>query len=190
MSVDPVATLRLERRPVLGESVEEMARLYALYEAAFGPLRALAAARHVLSAEEFAEEMQDERVDKYVALDASGRIVGLSTFTNRLDAVAWISPEYYAARYPEQHARDAVYYLGFTLVDPEHHRHRVFESMVDTIVVRLRAERAICVWDMCAFNRDVLRLEDAIVSMLDATGGARMAVLDTQTYVAADFDLP
>ncbi|NEN77998.1 hypothetical protein [Nocardioides zeae] len=179
--------VRVERRSALGASPEEVARLYGLYEAAFGPLRVRAAARHVLTHEEFAEEMADERVDKYVALDPDGAIVGISTFTNQLDAIVWISPEFYAARFPEESARDAVYYLGFTLVDPRFHRHRAFESMVETIVERLRAERAVCVWDMCSFNRDELQLEAGIVAILDRSGGATMSTLDTQTYVAADF---
>lgn len=189
MSPPQRIAVRVERRSALGASPEEVARLYGLYEAAFGPLRVLAAARHVLTHEEFAEEMADERVDKYVALDPDGVIVGISTFTNQLDAIVWISPEYYAARFPEESARDAVYYLGFTLVDPRFHRHGAFDAMVGTIVERLRAESAVCVWDMCSFNRDELRLEEGIVAILDRSGGAAMSILDTQTYVAADFQV-
>lgn len=183
------APLRVERRSVLGATEPEVDRLYGLYEQAFGPLRVLAAARHVLTRSEFVEEMHDVRVDKYVALDEAGAVVGISTFTGDLAAVPWISPEYYAASFPEQTARGALYYLGFTLVDPAYRRHRTFEAMVEEIVRRLRAEKAVCVWDMCAFNRDELQLEAGIVAILDRSGGATMTTLDTQTYVSADFDL-
>lgn len=188
MSGTTPSGVRVERRSVLDEQLT--AALYPTYEAAFGPLRAKAAARHVLTEAEFAEEMLDPRVDKYLALNEDDEVLGLSTFTGDLSAVPWVSPEYYAARFPEETARGALYYLGFTLVEPRHHRSGIFESMVGTIVERLRSERAVCVWDMCAFNRDVLGLERGIVAILESSGGARMSTLDTQTYVAAEFDLP
>ena len=40
----------------------------------------------------------------------------MSTLTRHLETVPWISPEYFAYHFPEHTARDAVYYLGFTLV--------------------------------------------------------------------------
>ncbi|MGZ4524317.1 MAG: hypothetical protein ACXVXO_13025, partial [Mycobacteriaceae bacterium] len=67
---------------------------YDLYLAAFGPMRTRAAARNVLHQDEFFAEMNDTRVSKYVAWDADGRAVGLTTLTNDLHSVPWISPEY------------------------------------------------------------------------------------------------
>jgi len=45
---------------------------YGIYVAAFDPLRTRAAARHLLSAQEFAAEMTDERIEKYVAWGEDG----------------------------------------------------------------------------------------------------------------------
>jgi len=180
-----VPTYVVERRDVLAP--EHLEELYALYEAAFGGLRTRAAAKHVLSREEFDEEMSDPRIDKYVAVAEDGQILGLSTFTGDLVAVPWISPEYYAHHYPEHTARRAVYYLGLTMVRPQWQRGGVFEEMVATIVRRLRAESAVCAWDMCRFNVEVTGLNDAIAGMLNASGGADIATIDTQTYVAALF---
>ncbi len=59
---------------------------YATYVAAFDPLRTNAAARHLLTAEEFAAEMTDERIDKYVAWDDNGRPAALTTLFARMAA--------------------------------------------------------------------------------------------------------
>jgi len=99
---------------------------YRLYRAAFAPLRTNAAARHLLSAEEFAAEMADKRIEKYVAWAGNGEPVGLATLTADLSAVPWISPEYYGARYPDHLARGALFYLGYTLVRPDHEQRGVF----------------------------------------------------------------
>ena len=52
------------------------------------------------------------------------------TLTRHLESVPWISPDYFAARYPEQWARNAIYYMGFVLAHPRN-RERPF---LDTIV--------------------------------------------------------
>lgn len=148
----------------------EIDACYQVYESSFGDLRALAAARHVLTRVEFAEEMADPRIDKYVALDAEGAMLGMSALAVDLAAVPWISEDFYAARYPEHTARGVVYYLGFTMVDRRRQRAGVFEAMVDEIVVRLRREPAMCVWDMCKVNIDA-GLNRGIVGILERVRG-------------------
>ena len=74
--------------------------------------------------------MEDQRIDKYVAWEGDGEPIGIITVTRHLDAVPWISPEYYADRYPEQWARNAVYYLGFTLAHPAIRRTRFLDTIV------------------------------------------------------------
>ena len=51
---------------------ELMASFWPVYEESFGPLRVLAAARQVLTREEFTEELEDPRIWKYIAFDAEG----------------------------------------------------------------------------------------------------------------------
>src|SRR3954462_4619950 len=97
---------------------EAIDAFYPLYVAAFDPIRTRAAARHMLTAEEFAEEMTDQRIDKYVVWHADGTPIALMTLATDLTAVPWISPEYCTARYPDHMSRGAVYYLGYTLVHP------------------------------------------------------------------------
>ncbi|MGZ6801169.1 MAG: hypothetical protein ACXVGR_15315 [Mycobacteriaceae bacterium] len=161
---------------------------YDLYLAAFAPMRARAAARNVLHRDEFFAEMVDPRVSKYVAWAAPGQPVGLTTLTNDLHSVPWVSPEYFAAQYPEHTARNAVYYLGFTLVHPDARRGTTFTDMIGHVLARLVADRAVVGCDICAFNNTAHSFDQNIITMLTASTEVTVEVLDTQTYYSAVFD--
>jgi hypothetical protein len=164
----------------------ETALFFDIYRRSFEPLRTRAAARHLLTAEEFAEEMADDRIDKYVARSPDGRAVGLTTLTADLSTVAWISPDYYRARWPEHASDGRLYYLGYTLADASHQRAGVFEAMLDAFADRMVAEDAVMAWDMCAFNVETVGFADAVERMFGDRCPAP-AVVDTQRYYAADF---
>lgn len=155
---------------------------YALYRVAFDPLKELSAARQVLTEQEFREQMLDDRVDKYVAWDDAGRAVGLTTLTRALDAVPWISPEYFAARYPEQWTRNAVYYLGITLTHPSQRHRRFLETLVRVGMEQAITEHAAIAYDVCAHNNDLLRFQERLTAALAAVPGARCERIDTQIY--------
>ena len=84
----------------------------------------------MLTRAEFFAQMGDERIDKYVAWEADGEPIGMITLTRHLESVPWVSPEYFAARFPEQWARNAVYYLGFMPGPPAHRDARFLETIV------------------------------------------------------------
>ncbi|MET7769618.1 hypothetical protein [Nocardia sp. NPDC005366] len=160
---------------------------YRLYEEAFGPLRTKAIARQVLHREEFREEMTDPRVLKYVARTEAGEPIGLTTLTRHLETVPWISPEYFAARYPEHAARNAIYYAGFTLVAPSARQGAAFHAMIKSVVQVMVAERAAVGWDICSYNNTQLSFADSIRAVLDEQANVEVAVEDSQTYYTAQF---
>jgi hypothetical protein len=158
---------------------------YPLYAAAWEPIRTRAAARHLLTAEEFAEEMIDERIDKYVVWNDDDQAVALTTVATDLAAVPWISPEYYRSRYPQEAARGALYYMGYTLVDPENAGKGAFLMMMDALQRRLNEERAVCGADICAFNQT-----NTVGRRFHANAefpGVEVLPVDTQTYYAVTF---
>ncbi|MEN8705180.1 hypothetical protein BKA08_002249 [Nocardioides marinisabuli] len=173
-------TVTIEVETVLEPEVVE--RFHALYAATFEPLATRAVARQVLHREEFVEEMSDPRVMKYVARDLDGEVVGLTTLTRDLETVPWISPDYFAAHYPEHTARDAVYYLGFTLVAPQHRRTHVFQSMIEEVVELVRDDRGVCGWDVCAYNEQHLGFSTMIGALLHSRADCTIEQVDTQTY--------
>ncbi|MEU7214406.1 hypothetical protein [Nocardia iowensis] len=158
-----------------------------LYEEAFGPLRTKAIARQVLHPDEFRAEMIDPRVDKHVARLESGEPVGVTTLTKHLDTVPWISPHYFTARYPEHAARDAIYYVGFTLVTPSARQGLAFHAMIKSVVQVLVAERAAVGWDICSYNNTRFSFADSIRAVLDKQANVEVVVEDSQIYYAARF---
>ena len=132
-------------------------QFWPLYEEAFGPLRIKAAARQVLTRDEFIAEITDPRVWKYIAWDESGEPIGLTTLTDDLSVVPWISPEYYAHHYPDHWERRAVFYLGFTLVKPSMRHARVLMSMLRPTILRLASRSSICAYDVCGYNDATFR---------------------------------
>jgi hypothetical protein len=174
---------RVTRERVIAH--EDVERFYQLYLAAFGPLRARAAARQVLHRSEFLEQMLDPRVWKFVAWDHEDRAVGLTTLTRDLDTVPWISPEYFAERYPEQTARRAVYYWGFTLTLPARRRNRIFLAMLTAIGKVVSADRGVCGYDICAYNNATMELAHHIEQLSQQLTDVTFEVLDTQTYYCA-----
>lgn len=181
-------TIALEVERSIDDEVIE--RFWSFYLETFTPMAVLAVARQVLHREEFVEEMRDPRVMKYVARDAAGEVVGLTTLTRNLETVPWISPQYFAARYPEHAARGAVFYLGFTLVTPEHQRSKIFQVMIEEIIAHVRDARGVCGWDVCAYNEKTLGFSTMITALLHRHADCTLEAIDTQLYSAVEMHGP
>ncbi|GAB3167207.1 hypothetical protein GCM10027059_27610 [Myceligenerans halotolerans] len=161
--------------------------LWELYLRAFEPLRTRAAARHVLHRGEFDDELADRRVTKLLARDEHGAAVGLTTLATDLAAVPWVSPEFFATRYPEHAARGAIWYIGFTLAHPGRRSTRTFLDMIDALAAHLAEHRVVCAYDTSRFNDDSLRFADHLRRHLERTRDVTVETVDRQTYHAATF---
>lgn len=189
----PEVALDLDRLAITVETEvdDEVAELfYALYQDTFEPLAAMAAARQTLHRHEFLEEMRDPRVMKYVAREPSGRIVGMTTLTRDLDTVPWISPQYYARMYPEQTRRNAVFYLGFTLVHPHRRQGDVFKALVLAVMELVGNERGVCGWDICNYNEESINFSRGIELLVRRHIDATIQPVDAQTYHACVVNAP
>jgi hypothetical protein len=158
---------------------------YGLYVAAFEPIRTKAAARHMLTADEFADEMTDPRIDKYMVWDADGDAIAMTTVTLDLAAVPWVSAEFFAERFPQHIARGALFYLGYTLVRPNVAPQGTWLTMMDKVVQRFVDERGVCVFDVSTYNDE--RAVGRFVRALPETYGAVVVTLDTHRYFALDY---
>ena len=159
---------------------------YALYADTFAPMATKAVNRHVLYEHEFMDVMSDKRIDKYLAVDEdTGEAIGMCTLTNHLETVTWVSAEYFNHHYPEHAARQAIYYLGFSLAKPRRRREQVFTELITAVSETLAEERAMCGYDICAYNNEVLHLGDAVEAMVSSVAHVDIRALDTQTYYAA-----
>lgn len=157
--------------------------LYRIYMSACGPLRTQAAARHVLSFEEFAADMTDDQIDKYVVWDSVGP-VALATLTTNLSVISWISAEYFCSRYPDAAARGALYYLGYILVDESHRRSNALILMTDLINRTIATSQGVLGFDICRHNDRHGIGRHARKLLSDSN---HIDPIDTQSYYAADY---
>jgi pyruvoyl-dependent arginine decarboxylase len=164
-------------------------RYYQLYCDTFGELDTFAVARQLLTESEFLAEMLDPRVNKYLAWDDEGRVIGMTTLTTDLSTVPWINPNYFAHHYPEQHARECVFYLGFTLVHPDYRGARIFQAMAELIAQRVLSVSGVVAWDLCLVN-DERGLGGTGGKVLRKIAHVTIDAIDRQTYYAATLHGP
>lgn len=157
-----------------------------LYEAAFGGLRTRSIARQVLTEAEFHQQMTNSAVRKYIAWDAAGDPVGMCVLTTDLTTVPWISPEYFAARYPEHWERRAIWYINFLLAHPSQRHNRFLDHIIDVGVGELVEQGAICAYDMCQYNDTELGLGRRVAESFRRTTGVLPVLTDAQTYYILD----
>jgi hypothetical protein len=159
-------------------------RYYDLYCETFGELDSYAVARQLLTESEFLAEMLDPRVSKYLAWDEEGQVIGMTTLTTDLETVPWINPQYFAHHFPDQFARESVFYLGFTLVHPEHRGEGIFQEMVDFMSKRVLSEDGVFAWDLCMVN-DERGLGGTGARVMNKVANVTVVPIDRQTYYAA-----
>jgi hypothetical protein len=154
-----------------------------LYCEAFDELRAAAVQRHVMHRREFDEVMADERVVKVIAAEHGPNAVdALATYTNELEAMPLISPEYFAARWPDLYATRRIWYLGFFAIRPQLRGSGVFETVIEDMWQVVLAGQGIAALDICRRN-EKFGLPQAIEKTLDAVSpGVTASRIDEQAY--------
>lgn len=157
-----------------------------LYHEAFRELNAFAVQRHLMYRDEFDEVMFDPRVQKYLCLDDDGSLCGLSTYTNHLDAVPLISPQYFERRWPRHYAERKIWYVGFVAVRddaPVTTFSHLIAAMHET-----STRDAITALDVCGRTDTVRHLPRSVrVLLRRISGSVRMERLDEQTYWMYEF---
>lgn len=161
-----------------------------LYGTAFDELRTRAVQRHLMFRDEFDGVMADPRVTKYVVADRDhgGRMCGLATMTNFLDAVPLISPDYFAHRWPQRYAERTIWYVGFVAVHPDYQGTGVFATIVGSMCRLVAEAGGVAALDVCRRAEQVYGLPQAI-ARLNATfaAGGSSERMDEQSYWAYEF---
>ena len=155
--------------------------LWPHYEAGFADLRTKAAARMVMHHHEFVAQMDDERIVKYLAT-LDGAPVGLATLATDLAAIDWISPEFYAARFPDRIGR--VYYLGWLTIHPGHRNLGLRNALLRSGVERVVSDGAMVVYDTCRYNEEVVHFTETLNRHFGELGLGRACPVDEQRYYA------
>ena len=169
---------------------ETARRFLTIYRAAFAPLEKLAPARQALTDEEFLEEMSEPAVVKFVGWDDRHEACALAFMATDLSVLPWVSRPYFAARFPEHYARGAVYYFGALLVRPDRQRGPWAKLLLEHLVRKVTADRAIAAFDCCEHTVSVVRLPEMIARVGHRLATLETAELEPQRYFAYDFDSP
>jgi hypothetical protein len=163
--------------------------LWDLYEDLFAPLQHKALLKHLYERHEFEDIMGEPRVLKLVGW-SRGRPVGLAAITNELDLVPQISPSFLRARYPDEAARQAVYFCIFAFIQPEFQRRTLFPRLVTTMG-QLAAQRSgVVVFDVSEYNTSLFGLDGQVRRMAKWFPDAQFGVVDTQRYYAVELPRP
>ena len=171
---------------VVPDDVVEAA--WAFYGATFEALKTVAVERHVFYRDEFDDLMTDRRILKYLVRDGEA-VVGMAAMTDDLEAVPFISPEYFAHRWPDHYTQRRVLYCVFVGVHQGPPGKGVFVALQREMYRRqIEPVQGIAVLDMCTYNEEELRLPWAIESiMVKVAGAAQVRRLDNQSYWLYEF---
>lgn len=154
-----------------------------MYEESFRDLNALAVQRHLMFRHEFEDVMRDGRVQKYLSLDDTGTLCGLSTYTNDLDAMPLISPQYFERRWPELYAQHKIWYCGFVAVLPSGRAISSFSDLVEAMYLFAAAQNGIIGLDFCQHNDDRRKMGRVIRLMLQRfSGKCEAEMMDAQQF--------
>jgi hypothetical protein len=176
-------------------NAEELEEAWRLYCEAFDEMRSASVHRRVMHRAEFDAVMADRRVDKYLAIGTGrpggGQLCGLATYTNDLDAVPLISPQYFQRRWPERFARRRIWYCGFVAVAPgaeQGETGTVFGALVEAMYRVAAAGDGIIALDFCRHDHEVHRMPRAVRLMLHRlSGSVHCQRLDEQSYWLYEF---
>ena len=160
---------------------EQLEPAWELYNTVFAELRSAAVQRHLMFRAEFDEVMYDGRVEKFLSF-ADGRLNGLATLTNRLEAMPLISPDYFERRWPRHYAERRIWYVGFLAVHPDDRGGGTFTRLAEAMYPSFRGKRALIAVDVCRRNERI-GLPKAIqwaLARFDA--GVRGRRVDEQSY--------
>jgi hypothetical protein len=174
---------------VVGEAHQSLVEeAWALYHTAFRDLNAFAVQRHLMYRNEFDDVMRDARVQKYLCMDDDDSLCGLSTYTNDLDAVPLISPQYFERRWPQLYAERRIWYCGFVAIHPDYQSSSAFSELVEAMYLVAATQNGIISLDMCRFNDQGRRLSRVIPLMLHRLSGeVRTERMDEQSYWLYEF---
>jgi len=161
---------------------------WALYHEAFRDLNGLAVQRHLMYRDEFEVVMRDRRVQKYLCLDDEGDLCGLSTFTNDLDAVPLISPQYFQRRWPRRYAERRIWYVGFVAVHPNGRARNAFVALVEAMQLVAAPQNGVVGLDVCRYNEQARHLPRSVGMLVHRiTNTVQVERADEQSYWLYEF---
>ena len=156
-------------------------RYWPLYDEAFAALRTASPCRQFLTEDEFMEEMADPRILKFVLWD-DGEAVGMALVAEELSAVPWVSPDYFAVRFPLEYAEGRLFYFGALLTAPHARRNGNAKRLLAALSEHVANVDGIAAFDCAAVN--VPYVPDLVAAIADEVTDLAPQQIDSQHYYA------
>ena len=178
--------MQVDVLPVVpGAMVDEA---WALYAETFDELRYLAVNRHLMHRPEFDDLMADKRIEKFLARNDDGLLVGVGAMTSDLHAVPLISPDYFQHHFPELYAANRLFYVVFVGAKQGDLGRGVFLKLLREMYEPIGAARGRVFVDVCTYNEEAHQLPKMIGLVLTrVTGRAVPTRLDSQSFWMYEF---
>jgi hypothetical protein len=162
---------------------------WSLYQDAFEELNTLAAQRHLMYRSEFDEVMRDPRIDKYLALEEDGSLSGIACYTNNLDAIPLIAPQYFERHWPEHYAGRRIWYIVFVAVSPHAQGREAFAQMVEQMYLVAATQNGLVGLDICTYNDEVRHMSRIFRLMVGrlCNNNMRFNRIDQQSFWLYEF---
>lgn len=163
--------------------------IWEMYEEAFTPLDELAAQRHLWTREEVLAELANPAIVKFVGWNGD-HPVGLAMITNELELVPMISPAFLRRRFPEQAARNAIFYGIVIFVRPGYRAQTLFVRLGALMAQETALHRGVVLFDVCSYNREQKRVDEGLGRIASPFPNSNMTLVDQQSWFAVELPEP
>lgn len=155
-----------------------------IYRETFAHLVERSAAKQSLSDDEFRFFMASHDVLKFAGWDDQGELCAISLATQKLDLVPWVSPPFFARRFPEHYQREAIFYFLTILVREEKRSDPWARALIEAFGLHCGTITGICVFDCCQYNDEVIGVPAIIAGIARSFLDLDEQVIDIQRYYA------
>lgn len=163
--------------------------IWEMYEEAFTPLDELAAQRHLWTREEVLAELANPAIVKFVGWSGDYP-VGLAMVTNELELVPMISPAFLRHRFPEQAARNAIFY-GIVIFVRTGFRGKTLFARLSMLMGQETARHGgVVLFDVCSYNRENGAVDDNLGRLAVPFRNSAMTLVDQQSWFAIELPEP
>lgn len=173
-------------RVTIGRTVgaDDARTMVELYRESVAPLAELAAGVQSFSDRELEEQLRNESVIKLVGRDGDGRPQAFCLTTTDLTIVPWISPAYFARRFPEHHERRAIFYIVTIVVQPDRQGGLWAYALLKDLTRVVASRHGIAAFDCCSYNQETVNVPELARRVAGRFCDVDPLQVDTQQFYA------
>ena len=112
----------------------EINTLWNIYDSTFEPVNKISPCKQSLDYAHFIDVLSDVSVKKYILWLNNSSPIGLGLVTNTFKNIPWISENYFKFKFPDQYAKNNIYYFMGLAISNEFRGNRYSISLIEEII--------------------------------------------------------